>query len=100
MIEALRPDSYLAFLYDVGELPDPDEAVVRSDEQEAVSAVQRGRSGLHQPDLDVSSPWFHINTDRWLISGYAATHRQDYHTRTIRPTWREADAVNMTIHRA
>lgn len=41
------PVPYFAFLYDIGELSDPDEAVVWGDEQEAVSAVQRGSSGLH-----------------------------------------------------
>lgn len=58
------PVPYFVFLDDIGELSDPDEAVVRGDEQEAVAAVQRGSSGLHQADLDMPSTWFHTNTHR------------------------------------
>ena len=51
------PNPHLVLLDDVGELSGPDEAVVWRDEQETVAAVQGGRSGLHQPGLDVPSAW-------------------------------------------
>lgn len=66
----LQPD--LVLLDDVGKLSGPDEAVVRRDEEETVAAVQGGRSGLHQPGLDVPTAWgkkkFTKHTDKWLIS--------------------------------
>ena len=56
---AIESQANLVPLDDVGKLSGPDEAVVRRDEQETIAAVQGGRSGLHQPGLDVPSAWFY-----------------------------------------
>ena len=56
MAEAQAP-AHLSFLYDVGKLPSPDEAVVGRDQEETVSAVQGRGSGLHQPGLNMAPAW-------------------------------------------
>ena len=48
-------DTDLRLLYDVGELSDPQEAVVGGEQEEAVPAVEGRSARFHQPRLHVSS---------------------------------------------
>lgn len=79
---ALQSHTHFVLFDDVGKLSGPDEAVMRRDEQEAIAAVEGGRSGLHQPGLDVPSAWCCTgmekkqHTDRWLIAESSDYHYQ------------------------
>lgn len=54
----------LVLFDDVGEFSGPDEAVVWRDEQETIPTVQGGRSGLHQPGLNVPSACWYMGREK------------------------------------